>query len=296
MTNKIIATVVMLLIYLSSVAHPVEAASIEVRVMDRYLEVKVESKTFQNMTAMNEASIHVSGIDLEQAEQALRNSLLKDYPTREISNVSIMITSNNVWLNLTIQFNLKGAIRIDRDVKRVDLSWISFKVKEDLRANNISYNLVGQKYLQPFMRSFSNESEVKYYSPIYTPVDSKLAANIAGNITSIDLTSIESKVSSWVREFDADSKTTIWKTVVGKLIDLRAEVKSGNVSRNFYCYTESNARVSINGYGVAIDGTLLVETSQNTQATLMLMTIVGLASITSAVYCYEIKLRRRLRL
>ncbi|MBS7629254.1 hypothetical protein KEJ23_04690, partial [Candidatus Bathyarchaeota archaeon] len=100
----------------------------------------------------------------------------------------------------------------------------------------------------------------------------------------------------WVREFDADSKTTIWKTVVGKLIDLRAEVKSGNVSRNFYCYTESNARVSINGYGVAIDGTLLVETSQNTQATLMLMTIVGLASITSAVYCYEIKLRRRLRL
>ncbi|MBS7650523.1 MAG: hypothetical protein QXN62_06145 [Candidatus Bathyarchaeia archaeon] len=296
MANKIIATVVILLIYLSSVARFAEAASIEVRVTDRYLEVKIESKTFQNMTAMPETSIHVTGIDLKQAEQALRNSLLKDYHTSEISNVSIRIDSNNVWLNLTIQFILEGMIRINRDVKRIDLGWIPFKVKEDLRAKNISYNLVGQKYIQPFIRSFLNESEVKYYSPIYTPIDSKLAANIAGNITSIDLTGVESKVSSWAREFDVNSKTTTWKTVVGKLIDLRAEVKSRNVSGNFYCYTESNAQVSVNGYGVAINGTILVETSQNTQATLMLMAIVGLVSITSAAYRYEIKLRRRLRL
>ncbi|MEM3528300.1 MAG: hypothetical protein QXI59_08250, partial [Candidatus Bathyarchaeia archaeon] len=93
MANKIIATVVILLIYLSSVAHSAEAASIEVRVMDRYLEVKIESKTFQNMTAMPEANIHVTGVDLKQAEQALRNSLLKDYRTSEISNVSIRIDS-----------------------------------------------------------------------------------------------------------------------------------------------------------------------------------------------------------
>jgi hypothetical protein len=296
MANKIIATVVIILICLSSVAHPAEGASIEIKVMDRYLIVKIESKIFQNMTAMPETNIHVTGVDLKQAEQALKNSMLKNYPASEISNISIKITSNNVWLNLTTQFILEGVTKIERDVKRVDLNWIPFKVEEDLRANNISYNLVGQRYLQPFIRSFSNESGVKYYSPIYTPVDSKLAANIAGNITSIDLTGIESKVSSWVREFDTDSKTTIWKTVVGKLVDLRAEVKSGNISRNFYCYTESNAQITINGYGVAIDDTLLVETINNTQATLMLAAIIGLASVTSATYRYETKLRRRLRL
>ncbi|MGQ9542685.1 MAG: hypothetical protein ACUVTM_01155 [Candidatus Bathyarchaeia archaeon] len=288
-------TIAILLIYLSSAISFAEGTSVEVHVMGQYLQVQINSNIFQNMTAMPETKLHVTGVDLEQAKLAFKKSLLKSCPAGEISNISVRIASNNVWLNVTAQFVLGGIIKVDRDVTKVDMSWMSFKIEDDLQCDNMSYNLVGQRYLQSFLQSISNKSETRYYSPIYTPIDARLADNIAGNITSFDLTGIETEISSWRLEFDANSKTTVWRTMIGKN-DLRVEVKSGNTSRNFYCYTESNARVTITGYGVAIGSTILVETTRDTQAIVMLGVIGVLTAFTVAFYNFEVKLRRRLRL
>jgi hypothetical protein len=168
----------------------------------------------------------------------------------------------------------------------MNLSWIRFKVTSDLKAENLSYNLIGRRYLLPIVASLSNETGVKYYSPVFTPITPEIAAATAGNVSTFDFSGVPSNISSWPKSFDANSRMTSWATLARKALDLKIVFETANVSKTLYCYTVNIAKITVQGHGSSFGDTVIVEASTGIQEVGMLGTIVGLAALGFVAHYY----------
>jgi hypothetical protein len=168
-------------------------------------------------------------------------------------------------------------------------------VPSDLKVENLSYNLVGPKLLRPYIERLPNQTGIKYYSPIFTPITAQMAADTAGNFTIFDLQAVGQNVSSWPRPFDLDTQTTIWKRADTKDLDLRILIETVNVSKTFYTYTNTSARVSVRGHALAFEDTVVVEKPSGRQEIMMIGTFVGFVAFSVVAHYYGRRIMARPR-
>ncbi|MEM2943100.1 MAG: hypothetical protein QXT81_06725 [Candidatus Bathyarchaeia archaeon] len=270
-------------------------ASIRINLGEDSIEVQIESKLFQNMTEFPEKRIEVVGQDLLEAQGAFQEALNAKRPELKVSSLFIGIVSSHVWLNVTARFALEGALDSAQDTLRVDLGWLPFKVTSDLRSGNLSYNLVGLKQLRPYVEGLSNQTGVRYFSPIFTPITADMAANTAGNVTIFDLQGLKGKIDSWPRSFNLDSRTTSWKVAETKSLDLRIQIETVNFSKTVYSYTNTSATISVSGHALAVEDTVIVEKPSGRQEQVMLGTFAGFLILSVAMHFYGRRMMARSR-
>jgi len=295
--SKTVSSFILLLLALSAayVSPRVKGASVEIDLKDLSSAVRVESRLFQNMTSFPEVKAVVSGLDLDDAQVAFQSALSAKNSSLVLSSLSVNVTSSRVWLNVTARFTVDGVSKPERGVIWTALSWISFQVTSDLKYGNLSYNLVGPNYLRPILERLPNQTGIKYYSPIFTPITAGIAVNTAGNVSSLDFRPVAGNVSSWTRSFDATSGTTVWETPTKKSLDLRVEIKTENVSKTLYSFTDTYARVSVQGHGMVLGDTVVADSSSGQNEVVMLGVVVGLVSLGAVAYSLERKITKRLR-
>jgi hypothetical protein len=260
-------------------------SSVEVGIDDGEVKVIIESNLYQNMTGFPEVDANISGSELNMAKSAFEDALSEQAqkPLR-ISSFSIFVNSDNSWINSSTSFNLDGVSSIENDVILTDLSWISFKVISDLKVGNLSYNLVGEKYLRPAIYDLSNQSGVNFFSPFYTPVTASMAMNIAGNYSTFDLKSVSTNFSSWNKYFDQNSFTTSWNLPTRITLDLRAQIPSENATdlrtgAEFYSYTNAYATLTMPGHGIIANDSIIYENNSGGYSIIMLGVIFGLIGL-----------------
>lgn len=295
MKNISLLIVLLLTLITPHVLHRASAASIDVQLGEHSVDVRVESRLFQNMTELSETRIEVSGQDLELAQAAFQEALRVNKPDLSISSLSIDIVSNQIWLNVTAKFTLNGALDSGKDTSKADLGWLPFKVTSDLKVNNLSYNLVGSEYLRPYVEKLPNQTGIKYFSPIFTPITAQMAANTAGNVTIFDLQAVKESVSSWPRTFDLNAQTTVWNRIDTKSLDLRILMETVNVSRTVYSYVNTSARVLVKGHALAFGNTVVVEKPSGGQEKIMIGTFAGFVALSIAFRYYGRKIMARSR-
>ena len=296
LTSKMNQTITLLLLSLVTAQSlsQVSAASIQVEIADQSVMVRVESHLFQNMTRLPELNIDISGNDLSNAQLALE-SALRAKSALSISSLSMRIVSQGVWFNVTAQFAVEGTSKFERDTISTYLGWLPFKVTTDLKAGNLSYNLFGAKHLLPVITRMANRTDIKYFSPAFTPVNVQMAKEIAGNVTTFDLTLAVSNLSSWPRKFDIGSRSTVWHNDVGQTLDLRIEIPQVAQNLSLYAATSTQARVSVQGHGNASADMIVVETATGRQEVTMLGTVAGLVLLSVITRHYERRVLRVLR-
>lgn len=260
----------------------VAGATIEIGIKDHTSSVVVKSSLFQNMTKFPQTNIDIAGAALLEAQSAIQDALKSKRATIKASSLAIRVESSSDWINTTTSFSVDGFTRPEKDNTWMNLSWIRFKVTSDLKAENLSYNLIGQRYLLPFVASLSNKTGMKYYSPFFTPITPEIAVATAGNVSTFDFSGVPSNISSWPKSFDADSRMTTWATPARKAVDLRIAVEMANVS----CYTINIAKITVQGLGSSFGDTVIVEASTGIQEVGMLGTIVGLAALGFVAHYY----------
>jgi len=293
--DRLLLTVLLLVLVTYQMPHIASAASIDVQLGEHSVDVRVESRLFQNMTEFPETRIELTGQDISQAQSAFQDALRAKKPDLSISSFSIDIISSKIWLNVTAKFTLDGALDAGQDTTKADLHWLTFKVPSDLKVENLSYNLVGPKLLRPYIERLPNQTGIKYYSPIFTPITAQMAADTAGNFTIFDLQAVGQNVSSWPRPFDLDTQTTIWKRADTKDLDLRILIETVNVSKTFYTYTNTSARVSVRGHALAFEDTVVVEKPSGRQEIMMIGTFVGFVALSVVAHYYGRRIMARPR-
>ena len=293
--NRLLLAVLLLVLVAFQVPHRASGAGIDVQLGERSVDVKVESRLFQNMTELPETRIELTGQDISQAQSAFQEALRAKKPDLSISSFSIDIVSSKIWLNVTAKFTLDGALDAGQDTSKADLSWLTFKVTSDLKAENLSYNLVGSKLFRPYIERLPNQTGIRYFSPIFTPITAQMAANTAGNFTIFYLQAVGENVSSWPRTFDLDTQTTVWKRADTKDLDLRILIETVNVSKTFYTYTNTSARVSVRGHALTFEDTVVVEKPSGRQEIIMIGTFVGFVALSIVAHYYGRRIMTRSR-
>ncbi|WP_455279287.1 hypothetical protein [[Eubacterium] cellulosolvens] len=272
----------------------VSGSGIEVDIGDEKVNVMIDSKLYQNITKFPETDANISGSELNMAKSAFEDALGVQSQNLKISNLSIYVRSDNSWLNVSAIFELDGVSYSDNDVISADLSWIPFKVVSNLKVGNLSYNLVGEEYLRPAIYELANQSapgheaanqsNVNFFSPYYTPITTSMAMNIAGNVSTFDLTLVSTNFTSWNKYFDENSFTTSWNLPTRTTLDLRVQTTSENVTdirtaTAFYSYTDTYASVSIPGHGIIVDNSIIYENTSSNYSTIMLSIVIILIAL-----------------
>lgn len=277
--------ILLVLLVIGNTSNCVSGSSIEVDIDDGEVKVMIESKLYQNMTKFPETDTDISGSELNMAKSAFEDALkIQTEKPLKISSLSIYVKSNDSWLNVSTIFELDDVSSSENEVISTDLSWIPFKVISDLKVGNLSYNLVGEKYLRPAIYELANQSNVNFFSPFYTPITTSMAMNIAGNVSTFDLGQISTNFTSWNKYFDENSFTTSWNLPTRTILDLRAQITSENVSdvrtgAALYSYTDSYATVSIPGHGVIVDHSVIYEDSSSRYSIIMFTVIIVLIAL-----------------
>jgi hypothetical protein len=291
-TSKTTFLLCLLLAFASShILGQVRAAGIEIEVREHDLAVTIDSSLFQNMTKLPEGKIILSASDLNEAKLAFQEALRMKNPTLDISSLSMVVSSNAVWLNVSVQFTVDGASKVERDAVWTDLNWLPYRVSSDLKTGNLTFNLVGSKYLQPIVQSLYNKTGVKFFSPVFSPIIPQIAVSTAGNFSMLDFHSIIENVSSWVKSFDINSKRTSWERPSKKTLDLRIQTDTENVS----AFSNTYARVSTEGHSTAFGDIIVVEKSTGTWEAMMLAAVSGFLGLTVVAYYYERRIMRSFR-
>lgn len=293
--NRLLLTVLLLALVIFHTPHKASGASIDVQLGEHSVDVRVESRLFQNMTELPETRVEVTGPDLSEAQAAFQEALRTKKQDLSISSFSIDISSNQMWLNVTAKFTLDDALDSSQDTLKADLRWLPFKVSSDLKAGSLSYNLVGSKQLRPYVERLPNQTGIKYFSPTFTPITAQMAANTAGNATIFDLQAIRENVSYWPRSFDLNTQTTVWNRMENKNLDLRILIETVNVSKTFYSYMNTSARVSVRGHALAFGDTVVVERTSGRQELMMIGAFAGFVALSAVAHFYGRKILARSR-
>lgn len=278
-------SILLILLVTGNTLNYASGSSIEVEIDDGEAKVLIESKLYQNITKFPETDTNISGSELNMAKSAIEDALtVQARKPLKISSLSIYVKSDDSWLNVSAIFELDGVSSSENDVISTDLSWIPFKVISDLKVGNLSYNLVGEEYLQPAIYDLSNQSGVNFFSPFYTPITTPMAMNIAGNVSTFDLGQVSTNFTSWNKYFDENSFTTSWNLPARTTLDLRVQITSENASdirtgSTFYSYTDAYATVSIPGHGVIVDHSVIYENSSSRYSISILTVIIVLIAL-----------------
>jgi hypothetical protein len=100
-----------------------------------------QNLTLQPTPAYN--NIGLSGSNATSVETAFTSALSTLLPGVSASSLTITSSSASNTTQMTVKFNVDGAISTDRGVLKVNLAWRSFKVTSNVTAGGIPLNSVG---------------------------------------------------------------------------------------------------------------------------------------------------------
>jgi hypothetical protein len=277
----------------STTAH---ASSVNYTIHDGKVSVELSLQFYENATAIPSVSEKLTGAAAQDLTSAIEKTLKSKTDGISISSLSGDLSSSRDWVNASIRFDVEGAAIQSGAFLNVNCSWITFKVPDDLRLGNVSYNLIGATYLRSefekyvnFDKSPLNETiqDVTYVVST-VPLSPYDATNRAGNATLLDFSYLASNLESWRMAYNFTQDSTKWTlyNIPVSQMSMKVTPKGENPFTLAASYSY-NATVSIDGLAQAHGEVITTETSGSYEPILMLVVVIATfvaAVVTSWVY------------
>jgi hypothetical protein len=260
------------------------ASSVNYTIHDGKVSVELSLQFYQNATAMPTLSEKFTGAAAQDLTSAIEEALKSKVNGISISSLSGELISSSDWINASIRFDVSGVASESGSVLNVNCSWITFKVPNDLRLENVSYNTIGSTYIKPAFEKYAsfdkpplNETveDVAYQFGV-EPVPTVEAAERAGNTTLLDFSYLSSRVEGWRMAYNYTRGSTRWVyeriPVAEMLMIVTPRGENPFIVAASYAY---NATLSVDGLAQAHGEIITTEVSGGYEPLLMLAVVIA---------------------
>ena len=294
--QTVLAICLLTVLALSWLAGTAHASSVNHTIHDGKVSVELSLQFYENVTAISSVSEKLTGAAAQDLTSAIEKTLKSKTDGISVSSLSGDLVSSRDWVNASIRFDVEGAAIQSGGFLNVNCSWVTFRVPDDLRIGNVSYNLIGATYLRPefekyvsFDKSPLNETvqDVTYVSRT-VPLSPLDAVNRAGNATLLDFSYLNSYLESWRMVYNFTQGSTKWTlyNIPVSQMSMKVTPRGENPFTLAASYSY-NATVSIDGLAQAHGEVITTETSGSYEPILMLVVVIATfvaAVVTSWVY------------
>jgi hypothetical protein len=265
-----VAVIILLLVVSSLLTAPASAAEITINVEKEQVLARMVLSVHQNITVLPSQTSVISGTQDAGTLGNFSEAIRKLNPNAILSDLSLQLNSSNDWLNLTITMSLSGIIERRGDMSTVNMTWKAFDISADLRAGNLSYNLIGKKYLRPVFEYYTNASmHVGRPNATITGVSFLIggnqsisgieATNRVANASLLDFRPLSHPVEKWTRTYHLSNNTTTWRYAPIPLLADSIRIQELNVTRHITSDYGYSAEIIVPGLGRATGDTVLVD-------------------------------------
>jgi hypothetical protein len=284
---------VLTLSWSAAIAH---ASSASYTIQDGSVSVDLVLHFYQNATAMPSVNQRFTGVAAQNLTSAIKESLMSEAASTSVNSLSGELRTSKNWINVTIHFDVTGVTSQKASLLNVNCSWVRFKVPDDLRLENVSYNRIGATYIRPAFEKYVdfdkpplNETigDVAYTSGT-TQVPPVEAVQKAGNATLLDFSYLAPHVENWRMTYNLTQASTTWVYNPGPIAEMNMAVKprKQNPFTMDASYTY-NATISVKGLAQAHADVISTEVSGGHEPMFMLVVVIAtfiVAVVSSWVY------------
>jgi hypothetical protein len=274
----------------------VHASSVNYAIHGGKVTVELSLQFFQNVTAMPSVSQTFSGAASQSLSSAIEGSLRNEARSASVSSLSGDLKSTGNWINTTIRFDISGVSTQNGSLLNLNCSWIRFKVANDLKLGDLSYNLIGATYIKPTFEKYADFQIAPLNATVSgvvyrldtLDVTPEVAAQKAGNATLLDFSYVSPPVEEWKMSFNLTQASTTWTYAPVPAVAMQMAVtpKVGAAFHLDASYSY-NATLSVDGFAHAHADTIVTEVSSGYEPLLMLAVVVStfvVAVVTSWMY------------
>lgn len=172
-----------------------DAAILEARVARSSVSVSLALVAYQNFTAFPEVPHRISESDAAKAEAALNAALADASPGLSAELRAIEMRSDANWMNLTLKFEVRGALEKRGSLIKVDCSWRSISLRGPVVISGFDFNGIGKSFLRPSLEAY--KGHLGFYENGTILVTKERGLNVIGNFTPFDLAAFRKPLDSW---------------------------------------------------------------------------------------------------
>ncbi len=295
--QTILAICLLTVLAFSWSAATAQASSVNYTIHDGKVSVELSLQVYENATAVPDVSEEFTGAAAQTLSSAIEKSLKSTSDNISISSLSGELRSGSDWINASIRFDVNGVVSETGNLWNVNCSWVRFKVSDDLRLGNVSYNLIGGTYIKPifekyvdFAKAPLNET-IKSVTYLTGEADTggPLAVESAASMVLLDFSNILPPVANWKKAYDVTSSSTVWSYDHAPPEDLTMTVYpiegAQFTAHAFYKY---NATLSVSGLAQAQEDVIKIDVSSGLEPLLMfVIVLVTFAIAVGASWTYR---------
>jgi hypothetical protein len=295
--QTILAICLLTVLAFSWSAATAHASSVNYAIHDGKVSVELSLQVYENATAIPIVSEKFTDAAAQNLSSAIENSLKSKADNISISSLSGELRSGSDWINVSIRFDVTGVASQSGNLLNVNCSWVRFKVPDDLRLGNVSYNLIGGTYIKPMFEKYVDFAKAPLNETIQSvmyltgQVDTEgpLAAESAGNMILLDFSNILPPIANWENTYDVTSSSTVWSYDLAPPEDLTMTVVpiegAQFTAHAFYKY---NATLSVAGLAQAQADIIGIDVSSGLEPLLMfVMVLVTFVIALGASWTYR---------
>jgi len=279
------------------------ASNVSITVEGQQIHATYALSLVQNVTALPNVVTSVDSTSDSNVSAVFAQALRSVNPSATPSNLSIELVATHDDLNLTCTFDVLGVSQRTGDLLNVNMTWLPFIVRSDLRVQNFSFNTIGSRYLRPVVTFYANASRfvgrpnatitgVTFFVN-GTSVGPPAAQDYLGNFTTLNFGDVSPTVSQWNRTYTLTNNTTTWRYFPSKLLNFDMRIERRNVTLDYIATYGYNVTISVPGVGRTLGSVLLVDVGMG--HTELMMAVIVILAIVSTVFV-QLRYRSKKRL
>lgn len=288
--STLVALTIVLSLTLSTI--PTDASKMSVTVDAEKIHVKIESVVTQNFTALAPVEFSVNGESLTKTQAAIDNATKAKQRNAETANLAVSVQFTEASIRVKTEFDILGVVLVKGSILAANTSWRSFDVSENVSAQGVYWNRVGEAYLVPAVDRFVDVTGAQFYTNRTILTGTYQAKQTLRNLRMLDFKALATPLHHWNMARSLREGKTVWRLSVGTVFDLSVRDKDSAGAEHTVLRT-LDAEISAPGYA-SLEGET-VRTDLGTGMIELAMLIVVLSTFFGAVLTHLFRKTSRKR-
>lgn len=266
-------------------------SSVKVSVEKDLIEFRSIIALKQNVTPIGELEAPISGGALLALNRSLSKALQERAPRAAIRNLEARLVASKGWFNITLKFNVEGVTKVRGNKMFIDCAWKNFWVKEDLEANGVKFNKVGEAYLGPAIEKYENASGVRFWLNKTHSVAPEEAIAAVKKLSMLDFREFSAPLDGWNKTYSIAERRTFFRYDAPPKLDFNLTLMgAANKSVAYLARVDSEAEISAPNYAKAEGDVITVNLGEGRGPVPLISILIAAAIVT---YVYERRIKKR---
>jgi len=276
---------------------PAHGSDVTISIRNGAIETKMALLFHQNMTQFRKATVKLDGLTDTSLMGNLTAALRRIDASAEVTQATVAVISNATWLNVTASMEVAAVATHEGDIVNVTTAWKSFYVDADMRAENLSYNTVGRRYLRPIFDFYINATRfvgkpnatitgVSFFDNA-TSISGTQAGNEAGNLTLFDFRPLNATLDQWATKYNLENDTTTWRYSPAPMLNSSIKITRGNETYRIFANYAYDAEISVTGLARSKGDYVLLDVGSGQNELIMaaiVIVTIAIAACTQLLY------------